>query len=73
MNGKWQKEVPSINGLYWAADRDGHQAGPFRVIKLDGQMRVLVPGFSTSHEDDWCGWFWSEPIPEPPKPPAWID
>jgi hypothetical protein len=67
MKGRWQKDIPERRGQYWAATRDGHLAGPYHVIPAEGTW-VSAEFMSTG---PWQGWWWSEPIPEPPKPPAW--
>lgn len=49
--GHWQKEVPKVEGSYWAASRDGAICGPFYVRSEDGDAAHL--------DGDWNGWWWS--------------
>src|SRR5574342_495128 len=72
MKGHWQKEVPTKQGKYWTATRDGHLAG-VTVVAYDRQGRLVYAGGAVNnHQDDrWLGWWWSEPVEVPPDPPEW--
>jgi hypothetical protein len=65
--GHWQKEIPKTRGSYWTATRDGLMAG-LRHVVYDKKGVLLFAG-DTDYQ--WAGWWWSEPVEEPPKPPPW--
>jgi len=75
MTGHWQKEIPKKNGRYWAATQGGETAGPLAVVYSDdGTLLMAGTTIGTgkwSNKTGWGGWWWSEPIEEPPAPPAW--
>lgn len=63
LSGHWQRDVPQKSGNYPVATRDKLDAG-FRVVYLhpDGEYRSVY---------EHGGWWWSEPLPDLPSPPAW--
>lgn len=62
--GHWQKETPSAEGAFPTAARAGEYSGLQVVYRHpDTKEFMLVRGHG--------GWFWSEPLPELPKPPKW--
>jgi hypothetical protein len=70
VGGRWQKNMPTKEGRYWVATRDGLLAGPVSVINVGGTWRS-AQGYASNTE--WKGWWWSEPIWEPYPPPLWKD
>ncbi len=67
--GKWQKEIPTVNGQYWIATQDGLSGGIGSVMRADdGTLLLRGPGMGA-----WGGWWWSEPLqePAPPSKDAW--
>ena len=74
MRGHWQKEIPTKDGQYWTANRNGEIAGLKIVAYLDGKL--VYAGFRVRDHvppewDAWGGWWWSEPVEEPPQPGPW--
>lgn len=67
-SGHWQREVPSRPGEYWVATRDGVWAGTKHVAYLNGEL--VLAGGNPKHAM-WSGWWWSEPVPQPPPAPKW--
>lgn len=78
MNGHWQKEIPKNDGTYWTATRSGELNRPLNVV-WDGDQLIYAggtpqrgePGNFLNHDSTWKGWWWSEPLENPPEPPAW--
>lgn len=71
--GHWQKGVPERDGLYWLAYHDGVLTGPGQVLRTNGEL-IMAGGLRVKNGvGGWAGWYWSEPIPEPPKPGPWDD
>jgi len=71
--GRWQRQMPENPGLYWIRTLNGEAAGTTTVVEINGKLLTpshLPPGGSSlevAYEGtSWGGWFWSEPIPEPP-------
>lgn len=72
MDGAWQKSVPSGPGQFWTATRDGEMAG-IQTVAYDIYGHLIWAGCRVRDPkiDGWKGWWWSEPIEEPPSPPKW--
>lgn len=75
MKGHWQKDVPKQSGEYWTATRDGLLAGT-KIVSYGKDGALNFAGFSLDgrlppEEDGWQGWWWSEPVEKPPRPPRW--
>ena len=70
MKGHWQKEIPSKNGHYWTATRQG-QIAQLQVVAYDDGELVYAGGPAQGNGWIWQGWWWSEPVEEPSKPPEW--
>jgi len=68
LDGHWQKEMPTKPGRYQTATQDGLRAHEIVVMIVDGELTTNV---KMANEIDWAGWWWSEPTPPMPKPPAW--
>lgn len=73
--GHWQQGVPKKSGLYWTASRTGEIDRP-RVVTYSDDGRLLYAGITGTNVRGevpaWQGWWWSEPVEEPPKPPEWV-
>lgn len=78
MNGHWQAEIPKKDGTYWTATRSGEINRPLNVVWA-GKQLVYAGGTPKnpdgdsllSYDSTWKGWWWSEPLENPPEPPAW--
>lgn len=83
MNGHWQKEIPKKDGTYWTATRLGELNRPLHVV-WDGVGNPIYAGGTPkrpeepgnppnllNYDSTWKGWWWSEPLENPPEPPAW--
>ena len=73
--GHWQKEVPSRSGKYWTACRNGDSAG-IQNVHYDAAGGLVFAGdamtwLSKGAVVTWGGWWWSEPVEEPPVPGPW--
>lgn len=60
--GHWQQERPTRPGRYAAATRQGERGQTVIAYEKEGRIELTT---------DWKGWFWSEPWPDLPWPPAW--
>lgn len=73
LTGHWQKEVPTLSGYYWTADRDGLITG-IQLVLYNGDGKLIFAGMPVgpNKTEGLQGWWWSEPI-EKPTPPteAW--
>jgi hypothetical protein len=68
--GHWQKDIPKKPGLYWTATKDGFLCTPKTVVFVCGEWHSTDRLASNC---EWGGWWWSIPLPQPPKPPAWTE
>lgn len=66
-NRKWQKEIPTKDGRYWVATQDGLSAGLATVVYHPNGKRIMA---GLTPHGEWGGWWFSEPVIEPPAPPA---
>lgn len=71
MRGHWQKTVPTESGSYFTADRDGNLAGIKHVTYHNGKLVFAGLMIRNPDTDGWAGWWWSEPVLNPPTPPKW--
>jgi hypothetical protein len=65
LNGHWQREMPQKRGRFRLASVDGSFVPEFGIIYFDPTEKKYC---SVSN---WGGWWWSEPMPDLPKPPKW--
>lgn len=70
LGGHWQTRMPEGHGDYPTATRDGFYAPP-RAVRIRGTSTDALEWFCPHGE--WEGWWWSAPLPNLPKPPAWPD
>lgn len=63
LRGHWQKEAPTQDGLHWLSDRHGTLLTP--VYFAGG--KAIVAKDDAPGGPAWDGWYWSEPIRQPPK------
>lgn len=64
IGGQWVLSKPQRAGIYPIASREGHHVG-YREFKMrDGE---LVDTLVAVNEPGWCGWYWSVPLPSPPR------
>lgn len=71
MPGRWRKRIPTKAGTYWTADRQGRLAG-LKVVAYADTGELIFAGHAVRQPGDgFAGWWWSEPVAEPPLPPPW--
>lgn len=68
MNGHWQRDVPTKDGRYWTATRQGDLVGVQVVAYSRGELVYAGAGCHGGSGGWWSGWWWSQPVEEPPKP-----
>jgi len=66
--GHWQREVPTKDGQYWVATREGLSAGVQAVVYLNGKLVYAGGSCVDNGIPVWQGWWWSEPLEEPAPP-----
>ncbi len=62
--GAWVRTVPSRPGIYAIATREGHHVGYREFRMREGE---LVDTLQAHGEPGWQAWFWSHPLPSPPR------
>lgn len=68
-SGHWVKDMPLRAGRYPTATRDGLCAEDISVVELSpGRFQSVL---ENTVGVQWRGYWWSEPYPQLPKPPAW--
>lgn len=65
LDGRWQQEMPERIGEYPVATRSGDLGETRIVYRHEGKLHVA------NSVSGWGGWWWSEPLPDLPKPPPW--
>ncbi len=65
LGGQWTLNRPDLSGVYPVASLDGVVAG-LRRLEYD-QCMNLVDKLQTHGEPGWLGYWWSVPLPNPPK------
>lgn len=77
--GHWTQDRPNRPGLWAVAERDASEylcldfLGFTTIsVYLDPRSQLLTQaGAFIAGNFHWGGWFWSEPVPLMPLPPAW--
>ncbi len=64
IGGQWTLQRPTRPGIYNVATREGHPVGLRRLDLIDGELVDKLQGHS---DPGWCGYWWSHPLPDPPK------
>lgn len=66
--GEWTFARPQEPGYYWIADREGNPRGVRQLVyrMLITGKRMLCEAGIGHNEPGWQGYFWSEPIDQPP-------
>lgn len=67
-DGCWTFARPTEPGWYWIADREGNPRGIRQLVyrMLITGKRMLCEAGIGHNEPGWQGYFWSEPIEQPP-------
>lgn len=63
-DGRWTISPPSSPGIYPIASREGHHVGYREFRMKDG---ALYDTKLAHAEPGWQGYFWSHPLPSPPR------
>lgn len=66
LGGHWQKDMPQRAGEFYILDSDGIQ------LQHNVFWTPLRGCYAALGKKDVV-WWWSEPIPDLPKPPPWGD
>lgn len=64
MGGRWVLKRPELPGIYQIATLEGHYVGMRDFRMRDGKV---VDTMVAVNEPGWQGYYWSEPIPAPPR------
>ncbi len=64
IGGQWVTKRPTLPGIYWIATREGHAVGLRQLNMVEGE---IVDPLQTHNEPGWQGFWWSQPLPQPPK------
>ena len=77
LNGTWTTNAPQEPGTYPLAAPKGDAENPpgilMNVVATEDGLHYALPGRSQTGSCPWGGWFWSQPLPNLPKPPDWND
>lgn len=75
LGGRWQRERPSLPGIYPTAGRDGGVCDYEKWVRLVPHAvreGALVQTGLKHGEPGWQGWYWSRPLPPLVRAPeAW--
>lgn len=64
IGGHWTRTKPERPGIYAIATREGHHVGYREFQMREGEV---VDTLVVVNEPGWQAWFWSTPLPSPPK------
>jgi hypothetical protein len=64
LGGAWIRTLPERPGVYSIATLEGHVVGYRELRMRDGE---LVDTLHVVNEPGWQGFWWSQPLPPPPK------